>query len=284
MRIIDSHAHVISRDRQRYPLAPLGGTAPDWIDERGIDTGDLLRLMDSAGVDGAVLVQYAAAHGYDNAYVLDSACRHPRRFVAVCALESGAADLTRQFSVCIGGGAVGARLRAPDRGPGLDWLAGDTIWRCASELDVPLAIHLMPHQHVSGIEIIRERVGQFPGIRIVLDHVGNPPWQATSSDFGLDAVSTLADVSNLAVKFATVNLDRLAAAGLEASAALGRLVYMFGADRLMWGSDAPNTPGAYTDMLQRMRAATAQLSAAEQALIFGGTAGRVYPTLKGGPD
>jgi predicted TIM-barrel fold metal-dependent hydrolase len=114
---------------------------------------------------------------------------------------------------------------------------------------------------------------------VVLDHIGNPPWQADDPDLGLGLVSQLADAPNLVLKFATVNLNRLEAAGVSAPRALRRLVEMFGAERVMWGSDVPNTPGDYSGMLARVSIALADLSAADQQCIMGATALRVYPAL-----
>ena len=284
MIVTDSHAHVISRDRHRYPLTPLGGTAPEWLEARGMDTDDLQRRMDAAGVGRAVLVQYGAAHGYDNRYVLDSAMCHSQRFVAVCGLDSRADDVAYQFTHSVALGAAGVRIRAPDRGSTLDWLKSETVWRCAAELGVPLAVHLMPHHHVAGIALIGEHLRRFPGVRVVLDHVGNPPWRAEAADLGLGGLVPLSERRNVVVKFSTVNLNRLEASDVDAGAALSRLVTLFGADRLMWGSDAPNSPGDYTHMLQRMSAAIQELSSADQASILGRTAARVYPNLEGGPD
>ena len=71
--------------------------------------------------------------------------------------------------------------------------------------------------------------GDFPEVLVVLDHVGNPPWQADDPDLGLGLVSQLADAPNLVLKFATLNLNRLDAASVSAPHALQRLVEMFGA-------------------------------------------------------
>jgi L-fuconolactonase len=277
--IIDAHAHVISRDEQRYPLAPPDGVAPEWLGTRGIDADDLLERMDRVGIEKSVLVQYVAAHGYDNRYVLDCASEHPERFVAVCALDGRDLSIAQRLDDCLARGAVGVRLRAPDRGPALDWLEVDELWRRASEMRVPLAVHLQQHQHACGVPLLHERLRSFPDVFVVLDHVGNPPWQADDPDLGLRLVSGLADAPNLVVKFATLNLNRLDAAGVPAPRALRRLVEMFGPSRLMWGSDVPNTPGDYSEMLARVRVALADLSAADQACILAATALRVYPAL-----
>jgi hypothetical protein len=47
----------------------------------------------------------------------------------------------------------------------------------------------------------------------------------------------------------------------------------------MWGSDAPNTPGDYGDMLSWMRSAMTKISETEQYWLLAGTALRVYPKL-----
>jgi predicted TIM-barrel fold metal-dependent hydrolase len=277
--IVDAHAHVISRAQQRYPLAPPGGAAPEWLDARAADADDLLERMDSAGVDQAVLVQFVAAHGYDNHYVLDCAGQHPERFVAVCALDGRDASVADRLPECVARGAVGVRLRAPDRSPALDWLECDALWRRTSDLKIPLAVHLQQHQHAAGIPLLRERMRRFSDARVVLDHVGNPPWQSEDPDVGLGLVSQLAEAQNLVVKVATLNFNRLEAAGILAPRGLRRLVGMFGAARVMWGSDFPNTPGDYSEMLARAQLAVAGLPAADQQCILGATAMRVYPAL-----
>jgi predicted TIM-barrel fold metal-dependent hydrolase len=47
----------------------------------------------------------------------------------------------------------------------------------------------------------------------------------------------------------------------------------------MWGSDAPNTPGDYGEMLTWMRSALKKISEADREWILADTALRVYPRL-----
>jgi predicted TIM-barrel fold metal-dependent hydrolase len=266
MSIIDSHAHIVS-DR-----SPTG--APHTAEQ-------LLTLMDDAGVERAVLVQYVAAHGFDNGYVLDTAERLPQRFVAVCALDprddASAEWLT---NLVRNRGAAGLRLRSPDRGPSLDWLAGSRpLWRQAADLGIPVCVHLQQHHHVDGIPLLRGLVSEFPEVSVVLDHAGNPPWRPDTPGVGLSLVETLAAHERLVVKFATVNLNRLEAARVSPLVALGRLIAVFGSGRVMWGSDAPNTAGYYPDMVRRMDEQLSHLADEDRHNILGGTAVRVYPKL-----
>jgi hypothetical protein len=63
-----------------------------------------------------VLVQYASVHGYDCSYVIDTAATHPKRFVAVCAIDPVADDGPAMMTRWVEQGAAGLRL-------GLDQLA-----------------------------------------------------------------------------------------------------------------------------------------------------------------
>jgi predicted TIM-barrel fold metal-dependent hydrolase len=280
MTIVDTHAHIISSDPKRFPYAPLTGSVPRWPVERLIDADRLVANMDHAGVDHAVLVQYSTFHGYDNSYVLDTAQRHPDRFVAVVTLDGRAAAAPQQLTRSVQCGAAGLRLRAPDRQSGLNWLTCDALWRRVVELNIPVCVHFMVHDQAAGVTRLGEMLRRFPEVTVVLDHVGNPPWAEGPPDYGLQPVMRLADHTGLYIKFATINLDRLNAADLGPRPVLQRLIHAFGAQRIMWGSDAPNTPGDYADMLARVRAALTDTASPDPDWILGGTALRVYPQLE----
>ena len=277
MTIVDSHAHIISSDPARFPHTPQGGTLPDWPPERFVDADKLLRRMQAAGVDRAVLVQYSTVHGYDNRYVLATARQHPERFVAVCTIDGRREDAPDQLTACVREGASGLRVRAPGRAGGLDWLTCEPLWQRAADLHIPLCVHFMESVQAEGLRLLPALLEQFPQLPVVLDHVGNPPWREGPPDYGLRPVLALAHFEQLVLKFATINLERLHVAGVEPRVALDRLVDGFGAQRIMWGSDAPNTPGDYADMLTWMRSALSALSETDQAWILAETALRIYP-------
>jgi predicted TIM-barrel fold metal-dependent hydrolase len=282
--VVDSHAHIISPDPEEFPYAPATGELPAWLPERTVDAQLLLSRMESAGVEQAVLVQYASVHGFDNRYVLDTARRHPERFVAVCTLDGRLPSAPDDLNAVVQQGAAGLRLRAPGRQGPLDWLTCDPLWMRAADLDVPICVHFMPDAHAAGMPLLLDLLNRFPGVAVVLDHVGNPPWDNAAADLGLDLVLRLAEFPRVFIKFASVNLERLEHARVAPKTAIDRLVDAFGADRIMWGSDAPNTPGDYSDMLRRMRAAIAHLSEQDQEWILGGTARAAYPKLEFGKD
>ena len=283
IRVVDTHAHIISSDPSRFPHAPLSGALPDWPAERFVDAEKLLGRMQTAGVDRAVLVQYSSAHGYDNRYVLATASQHPDRFVAVCTLDGLQPEAPEQLTECVRQGAAGLRIRARGRENALDWLSCEPLWQRAAELDVPVCVHFMENVQAEGLKLLPSLLTQFPTVRLVLDHAGNPPWREGPPSYGMQPVVALARFEQLTIKFATINLERLHAAHVEPRIAVERLVGSFGAERVMWGSDAPNTPGDYGEMLSWMRSAISSLSDTDRHWILAGTALRVYPRLAAAP-
>ena len=61
MQYIDTHPHIIAKDTERYPLAPLGGHQSDWSRTRPVTTEQMIAAMDQAGVAKAAIVQAATA-------------------------------------------------------------------------------------------------------------------------------------------------------------------------------------------------------------------------------
>ena len=239
----------------------------------------LRQRMANAGVHKAVLVQYSSVHGYDNAYVLDTARSFPDRFVAVCTLDPRLPDAPAQLTECTTRGAAGLRMRAATRTDTLDWLTCETLWQRTADLCLPVCVHFMERNQSDGVRLLPDVLAQFPTVPVVLDHVGNPSWRDGPPEFGLGPLVRLDRFDSLYLKFTTLNLERLEAAHVEPSAVLERLIGAFGARRIMWGSDAPNTPGDYTQMLQRMRLALSDVTDDDRCWILGGTTLHLYPRL-----
>ncbi len=65
--LFDTHAHVLSADRERYPYSTLRGGAKAPVSPVVFAVEDLVRAMDAGGVDHACIVQRATIYGYDNA-------------------------------------------------------------------------------------------------------------------------------------------------------------------------------------------------------------------------
>ena len=93
--IVDTHVHVFTDDRKKYPQirdTPRAGAIPTIAEigqtEWPLTTVEILmKSMDEAGVDKATLVQAYFVYEYDNRYTVDSALGHPERFTGVVVLD-----------------------------------------------------------------------------------------------------------------------------------------------------------------------------------------------------
>src|SRR5258708_6624444 len=86
--LFDTHAHVLSADRDRYPYSTLRGGAKPPVSPVVFAVEDLVRAMDAGDVERACVVQRATIYGYDNSYALDAAAAYPKRFAPIVVLDA----------------------------------------------------------------------------------------------------------------------------------------------------------------------------------------------------
>ena len=301
--LFDSHAHLVADDQVRYPRNPMQRAAdapyrpPGVIGRPGGHHGPkpinevpdvlrMLRWMEEENVDGAVAVQKRMIYRYDNGYILDSSNQHPEVFSAVVILDAedgGTPALVRRWIEKHG--LTGVRLfggRKPDGS--MPWLNSPQAlktWAVAQEAGIVMDLEVLS-QGGGGpsIPAILELAERHPDVRIVLDHLLEPEMEE-GAHFGLDErYERLAGRANIFFKFTSINLDICREAGIPADKVLRRAVDMFGADRIMWGSDIGTSSGTYKDMVQRMLDASVLLNPQEQRAVWHDTGRRVF--IKGG--
>ena len=85
---------------------------------------------------------------------------------------------------------------------------------------------------------------------------------------------------NIYLKLTPFLINRANEAPSRAEDLLGKAVSVFGADHIAWGSNYPTNKGTLADLLQQARDLIKFLDAKDQALILGGTALTLYPSLK----
>ena len=84
---------------------------------------------------------------------------------------------------------------------------------------------------------------------------------------------------NVHLKYTPIVLLRVEECKADPRAFLSKLVAEFGANRIAWGSNWPNSPGTLKEILDAGKAAIAHLSVADQDAILGGTSLKLYPSL-----
>ncbi|MFD0024750.1 amidohydrolase family protein [Streptomyces sp. NPDC058382] len=279
MDVVDAHCHIISEDPARYPEAPIGGKQSQWAATRPVTAEGLISRMDGTGIDRAVLVQATTNYGYDNSYVLDSCRRWPERFTAVGTVDPLRPDAATNLKAAVGeGGLAGVRLftsgsTVPTQG---EWfVAPETFpfWEQAGELDLPVCLQMRLGPATAQLVELLER---FPGVKVLLDHIGYPDIAASPARAGAE-VAELAVHPGLHLKLTHRNLERLRDAGEQAGEFLGPVVEAFGAERIAWGSNCPAAEQSLPELLTLAQEVLAGLPERDRQAIFAGTARRLYP-------
>ncbi len=301
--LFDSHAHLVADDQQRYPRNPMqraanapyrapgvigkpgGHHGPNPINEVP-DAARVLQWMREQNVDGIVAVQKRMIYRYDNSYIIDSSDAYPELFSAVVILDAedeGTPALVRQYIEH--NGLAGVRLfggREPDGS--MPWLNSPRAlktWDVAQEFGLVMDLEVLAHG--GGGPSIPQLIAlarKYPDIRIVLDHLLEPEMDE-GAHFGIDErYETLIPEKNISFKWTSINLDICREANIPADKVLRRAVDLYGADRVMWGSDIGTSSGTYQDMVQRLFDSAVLLSEAEKRAVFHDTGRRVF--VKGG--
>jgi predicted TIM-barrel fold metal-dependent hydrolase len=273
--IVDTHTHVIARDETRYPFRP-SGVGSDWYREAPCTVEELAALTADAGVDAAVLVQAFGPYTHDNSYVVDAAAAYPGRFVSVAIVDAEQPDApARVRALADERGFTGIRLFCigPLDRPQPTWLDDPTtfgVWDTCAELGLRVVVACLP-EHLPRLRTVLTR---FPEQAVVLDHCGFVDMASEP-----DELYALATLPNLHCKVTSHVLEAADEAGRVVDV-VGRLVAEFGAARLVWGSDFPQTHDRpYRELVALARRACAELSEADREQLLGGTALALWPEL-----
>ncbi len=275
MRIVDTHTHVGSKDRIRYPVVTEERNEDTaWFLDHGVTVEELLELMDDAEVSAAILVQALGSHGTDNSYVIDSVPAGAGRLLGIGTVDLAGDDPGAQARQVIEVNGLSG-LRLFDLGTGALWSDGAlAVSRQAAELQVPLLVLT----GVSQIPAVLQLVEAFPELIVVLDHCATPDLSSGPPWADAAAIFALADHATIFLKVSSMTFK--AAAADTAPALVAALAARVGAERLLWGSDFSHTfDPPYRSLVDLARNVTAGLSSAEQEEVLAGTAGRLWPAL-----
>jgi L-fuconolactonase len=280
MPVIDIHPHIISPDTKRYPLAPLGGTQSAWSSERPTTYEMLLAEMDAAGVDKAAIVHSSTAYGYDNSYVADAVAAVPSRFTGVYSIDVLAPDAVATFDYWLTRGGSGMRLftsgsTLPDQGT---WFVDPKtfpFWEHAAAKNIPVCMQMK----YEGLPLLRQVMERFPKVNIILDHLARAPFaDGPPYDTAADLFA-LSNYPQLYLKVTPINVTPKRWGKATPETFFGKVVDVFGASRIAWGSNFPNSEGSLAEILGAARQAFSFASASDQDWIFGKTAQALYPVL-----
>jgi len=278
--VIDIHPHIVSPDTKRYPLAPLGGIQSAWSSERPTTYEMLLGEMDAAGVDKAAIVHSSTAYGYDNSYVADAVAAVPSRFTGVYSIDVPAPDAIQTFDYWLTRGCAGMRLfttgsTLPDQAT---WFADRStypFWEHAAAKNIPVCMQMK----TQAIPLLRQIMDRFPKLSIVLDHLSRAPAADGPPYAAAAELLALARYERLYLKVTPINISPKSWGNGAPETFFGKLIDAFGASRIGWGSNFPNSVGTLAEILGAARSAFSFAKPSDQDWIFGKTAQELYPVL-----
>ena len=231
MDLVESHVHIWTIGHQRYGRHPDSDTQPD-IEAR---PSELFKAQDEAGgVRWTVLIQ-PRYYLWDNSYLAKAATEFPDRFVVagrVDPLASGASDRLRELMQWPG--YRGIRL-APntDQDRWLDGEDQDPLWTAAASTGATIGLLISWNQLPQAARM----ACRHPDVTIVIDHLGSPDYSEPSS---IENLLRLADYPNVYVKLSGYPCGTGERYPYRSAHSLIERVYrVFGAERVMWGTDWP---------------------------------------------
>jgi L-fuconolactonase len=278
---IDIHPHVISDDESRYPPAPLFGKRSDWSQERPSTVETLIAEMDAAGVAKAAVVHSSTTYGFDNSYVVDACNRYPDRLIAVGSLDVLAADAVGTIKAWVAKGLAGLRVftggSTKDFDPSeLDDPRAYPAWELLGELGLTMCIQTGP----VGLAAVTALAKRFPKVPIILDHLGRPDVTDGPPYAAAESLFDLAPVENIFMKLTPRIMGDSTKGTATPETLFPKLVDVFGAKRLAWGSNYPTSPGSLPEIKATALDRLASVSAEDREWIFARTAQALYPRLR----
>jgi len=300
-RLFDTHAHLIPDDGTTYPPRPLRPDLPvpprtDYT----VTAEALIDMMEANGVEAACVVQRGHLYGYDNSYILDATRRYPTKFLPVVILDAQDAETPARFAAMVRNERVRGFRMAQSRPWRLDtaWMSSPEaieIWKTCADLGTPMNIIFFRNQLPYVLPLLRIIAKRFSDLPILIDHLGLPcgmsqvelKWAREAGDetdmppppdFGIsDTIRIFEDTPNVHFKLTEINMENLHAAGVDPARLIRRMADVFGAGRLMWGSDiGQSTRWTYDEKVAMGRAAADLLTEDERRLFLYDNAARVY--------
>jgi predicted TIM-barrel fold metal-dependent hydrolase len=270
---VDTQVHVVSADRDRYPLDPPPMDVPAWYERAALSADDLLVAMTGAGVDRAVLVQGFSAYRYDNRYTADAALAHPDRFASTCIVdvEDDPVGATRHWVTERGARAIRLFLQLGD-GSWLDGAAADRV------LDELTALGAIAQTAVTAEQLpgVMRAARRHPEPVFFVDHCGFPDFSDGPGYPHAQSLFRLADAPNVSVKLSTHVFERARDGGATPREVTDAIVAAFGAERVMWASDVSVQERPYAELVAEAESACAGLTERQRRLVLGETAARVW--------
>jgi predicted TIM-barrel fold metal-dependent hydrolase len=149
------------------------------------------------------------------------------------------------------------------------------FWEHAAAKNIPVCMQMKQE----GIPLLREIMDKFPKVTIILDHLSRAPF-ADGPPYGEAAeLFALAKYQQVFLKITPINVSPKSWGKGTPETFFGKVIEIFGASRIAWGSNFPNSVGTLSEILGAARRAFSFAKDSDQEWIFGKTAKTLYPSL-----
>jgi len=273
---IDAHQHFWHPGRGDYGWMPKD----DPILSRTYGPAELWPQLQAAGVEATVLVQ-AAPSIAETEYMLGIADATPwvRGVVGWIDFENPG-DLAELQRLSGHPKFKGVRPMIQDLPDDAWMLREDVQWAFRAICDLGLRFDALGFpRHLAHFLTILKR---YPTMQVVVDHCMKPQIREKSAAhfrFWADGMARIADETAAVVKLSALITEADADWTVDDLRPYTDHVFdVFGAERVMWGSDWPvcRLRGDYSDWRHAALTLTQGLSEVDRALIYGGTAAGFY--------
>jgi predicted TIM-barrel fold metal-dependent hydrolase len=284
---VDSHSHLWSPDRVRYPLRP--GASEAGVVPKGFTPGDFFSHARAEGVNRVVLIGHTGHFGFDATYLIDAMKARPGEIAAQAFLDHADPNVTTRMAELKRNGVKAFRIRLLD-----PWQAQfpDTHpIMAAYRFAAAQQLAICPLTNPDWLPELDRLSALFPATTMVIDHIARIGVDGFGQTPPVAGTIKPGDVANL------VKLARHPSTYVKISAfyALGRrtppyddmlplireLLAAYGPERLMWGSDSPYQlvgPHTYKASIAVVRDQLDGLSEGDREWLLRKTAERVFFT------
>jgi L-fuconolactonase len=269
--VIDCHQHFWDLERfQYYWMTPqVDGLRRNFLPD------DLIPLLRRAGIDRTIVIQAHRSHE-EAQWLLALSARHD--FIAGVVTW---ADLTSPHLGMILDDLqrhpkfLGIRHPIEDE-PDDAWMLREEVLRGFRELErrgIAYELLVWP-RHLKYIPALRERC---PYLKLVVDHVANPPIAQGVMDAWADNLAIVASLPNIYCKLSGM-ITRIGWTTESLRPYVAHAVRVFGFDRLMFGSDWPvcTLGGSYKEVVDAVREVLGGASPRDASRVWGQTAVEFY--------
>jgi predicted TIM-barrel fold metal-dependent hydrolase len=172
--IIDTHLEVWTFD-PKFPFHHPERPDLKRVDVEAPIENEVAQMRDFA-LKYAVLIN-PRFFGWDNSYISDSLHRYPDLFVAHGLLDPAGNDLPGRLRYWVREHGFQGMRFSPIYHPNSTWLNSKEhypLWREAERLGAVFNFYILPQQ----MPMVEDMAGRFPGVKIVIDHLGKPDLRA----------------------------------------------------------------------------------------------------------